>query len=221
MGGGAQLNYNVRIDASAKLVCAAHLLAGTADTMPSQTDTVVSAVLLVIASTFYVLSPERGNVASINFSALACAFSVHALLEADKFTNTFVWLATGVALLMLVNCIGTLGVNRSMGRVAVEALATYAVSLVAFVDDEFAVLTRSLGLLLSGTSMLVLLTILLSKNEASPFSFAFAGNQFAFAATVVAHSAYYVLREADDKSVYGQFVALAVFIGTSSFGTTF
>jgi hypothetical protein len=218
MGGGALLNNNLRIDAGVKMACAAHLLAGASDTLESETDTFIAAVVLAIAAMFYLLSPTRGGHASINLSALSCAFSVHALLEANKFTNTFVWLATGVSLLTLVNVFSALYGERTNGRIALEAATTYAVSLVAFANNEYAVLTRGLGLLLSGTSLLVLLSILISDNSTLPFAFTVSGNQFTFGATVVAHSAYYVLREDEEKSIYGQFVALAVFVGTSSFG---
>ena len=48
-------------------------LAGASDTLESETDTFIAAVVLVIAAMFYLPSPTRGGHASINLSALSCA----------------------------------------------------------------------------------------------------------------------------------------------------
>ena len=218
MSGGMQFNFSTKGDAAVRLAIASHFLAGAADTLSSETDTVIAAVALAVACIFYTVSQERGYSAAITGAALSCAFLVHALLEANKFTNTFVWVATGVSLITLVNTFAAFLVEKTYGRYVFEAASTYAVSLVAFTDDEYAVLTRALGLLLSGTSLLVLVTVLWAKKTDDSLKVVAAGNQFAFGATIIGHSAYYVLREAEEKSVYGQFVALAVFVSTSAIG---
>lgn len=207
-----------RINAGAKVAVAGHLLSGIADTMSSETDTIISAVLLSISCFFFVFAVDTGSAASQNFAALSCAFSVHALLEADIFTNTFVWLASGVGLLALTNCITAYQTDISIYRLSFEAASTYAVALVSFVNDEYAVLTRGLGLLLAGSSLLVFVSIMASGSSTRPFNFVAAGNQFMFGAAVIAHASYYVLLAAEEKTVYAQFVALAVAVSASSVG---
>ena len=207
-----------RINAGAKVAAAGHLLAGVADTMSSETDTVIAAILLSISCFFYVFAVDTGNAASQNFAALSCAFSIHALLEANIFTNTFVWLATGVGLLTLSNCVTAYQTEISIYRLAFEAATTYAVALVSFVNDEYAVLTRGLGLLLAGSSLLVFVSIMASGNSTQPLNFVVTGNQFMFGAAVIAHASYYVLLAAEEKTVYAQFVALATAVSASSVG---
>ena len=51
-----------------------------------------------------------------------------------------------------------------------------------------------------------------------PFNFVTSGNQFMFGAAVIAHASYYVLLAAEEKTVYAQFVALAVAVSASSVG---
>jgi hypothetical protein len=218
-------NLNVResgsnkVVAGAKLATAAHLLSGAAATLDSsQTDTVISAALLAIGTTEYVLSNEKGARASETWSAFACAFSLHGLLEASMFKNTFVWVATGLGLIVLINSTAAYATPRMNGRLALEAAATYGLALVAFADDSNAVLTRALGLILGATSLNVLFTLLFANSGDGPYAFATAGNQLAFGAAVIGHAAYYVLRDADDRTVFPQFVALAVAISMSSFG---
>jgi len=209
-----------RIRAGATVAVAGHLLAGVADTMSSETDTVIAAVLLAIACFFFVFAVETGNGVCQNFAALSCAFSVHALLEADIFTNTFVWLASGIGLLTLTNCITAYQIKTTTFRLSLEAAVTYAVALVSFVNDEYAVLTRGLGFLLAGSSLLVYVAIMASDTTTQPFAFGFivTGNQFAFGAAVIAHASYYVLLPPDEKTVYAQFVALAVGVSASALG---
>lgn len=207
-----------RIRAGATVAVAGHLLAGVADTMSSETDTVIAAVLLAIACFFFVFAVETGNGVCQNFAALSCAFSVHALLEADIFTNTFVWLASGIGLLTLTNCITAYQIKTNTYRLSLEAAVTYAVALVSFVNDEYAVLTRGLGFLLAGSSLLVYVAIMASSETTEPFGFIVTGNQFAFGAAVVAHASYYVLLPPEEKTVYAQFVALAVAVSASALG---
>lgn len=215
------LNLSNRITAGAKLVVAAHFLLGVTDTMSSQTDTVISAILLALACFFYAFSVNAGEHVCQNFSALSAAFSVHALLEADIFTNTFIWVATGFILLTIVNGFTSYNFEATTGRLAFEGIATYAVALVSFVKDENAVLTKGLGFLLGATSLLVFFATMITDNEHRGdklYSFAPTGNQVAFGASVIAHASYYVLLEENDKTVYAQFVALAVAVSMSSVG---
>ena len=207
-----------RITAGAKLVVAAHFLLGVTSTMSSETDTVISAVLLGLASFFYAFSVNTGESVSQNFSALSAAFSVHALLEADIFTNTFVWLATGFILLTIVNGFTSYNFEATTGRLAFEGIATYAVALVSFVKDENAVLTKGLGFLLGATSLLVFFSTMFANDNNKEYSFIATGNQVAFGASVIAHASYYVLLAENDKTVYAQFVALAVAVSMSSVG---
>ena len=215
-------NLSPRINAGAVILVASHLLSGVGDSMPSETDTVISACLLAIALLFFVLAIDGGEATSQNFAAVSCSFSIHALLEASIFTNTFVWVATGVGRLTLVGCVEAgdgFGYQKfTTGRLWMEAASTYAVALVSFVTDEYAVLTRSLGVLLAVSSLLVLVAIMAPKRANLDYGFVLCGNRFAFGAAVIAHAAYYVLLKEKDKTTYAAFVAFAVAVGLSTYG---
>ena len=89
---GMQFNFGLKSDAAVKLAIASHFLAGTADTLSSETDTVIAAVVLA-ACIFYVVPGTRVFGGRDRCRTLLRLFGPRAL-EADKFTNTFVWVAT-------------------------------------------------------------------------------------------------------------------------------
>ena len=178
----------------------------------------ISAVLLAVAVVLYEFSGSDGANVSQTWAAFSFAFSLHALLEASMFENTFVWIATGVFLAVLVATTAAEVTPRTHGRMALEAAATYGLAMVAFADLENAVLTKALGLILGATSLNVLFTVLFADESGTRFGFAVAGNQAALGALLVGHAAYYVLREPEEKTVFAQFAALAVAISMSSLG---
>lgn len=207
-----------KVVAGAKLAVAAHLLAGVAETLESQTDTVISAVLLAIGTALYEFSGVKGAKQSQTWASFSSAFALHALLEASMFENTFVWIATGGFIIVLITTTSAEVTPRSHGRMALEAAATYGLALVAFVDSKNAVLTKALGLILGATSLNLLLSVVFADRSGTRFAFAVAGNQGALGALLVGHAAYYVLREPQEKTLFAQFAALAIAISMSSLG---